>query len=65
VNAGLIAFMIAFQVIIRDILRGSPPACNGLICELFGVGNTGLLSDPRLIITAVALLFCTPLLLFR
>eukprot|EP00775_Hariotina_reticulata_P005172 gene5172-5410_t len=58
-------FGVVYLVIIRDILRGAPPACNGLICELFGIGNTGPLADPRLIIAAVALLFCTPLLLFR
>ena len=55
------------QVVIRDILRGTPPACNGLMCELLGPGWSlgGLLADGRVMVVAVALLLCAPLLLIR
>lgn len=53
------------QVVIRDILLGSPPTCSGLLCELFGLDPTGPLANPRVVIAAVALLLYAPLLLLR
>ncbi|WIA40039.1 hypothetical protein OEZ86_013460 [Tetradesmus obliquus] len=58
-------FGVIYLVIIRDLLLGTPPACNGLLCELFGMDPSGALADPRLVIAAVALLICSPLLLLR
>lgn len=47
-----------------DLLRGSPPDCNGLICLL-----TGLSGDPLLgrapVLLAVSLFVAAPLLLLR
>jgi ammonia channel protein AmtB len=53
------------QVVIRDLLLGTPPACNGLLCELLGIDPSAPFADPRLVIAAVALLICSPLLLLR
>jgi hypothetical protein len=47
------------------LLLGTPPACNGLLCELLGVNPAGFWANPKLVITAVALLVCSPLLLLR
>lgn len=58
-------FGVVYLVIIRDILLGTPPACNGLLCELFGLPPSSVLADPRLVIVALALLVCSPLLLLR
>jgi hypothetical protein len=51
--------------VIRDLLLGTPPACNGLLCELLEVDPSGPLANPKLVITAVALFICSPLLLLR
>ncbi|WIA17082.1 hypothetical protein OEZ85_013981 [Tetradesmus obliquus] len=58
-------FSVVYLVVIRDLLLGSPPHCNGLLCELLGLDPSGALADPRLVIAAVALLICAPLLLLR
>ena len=58
-------FGVVYLVIIRDILLGTPPACNGLLCELFGLPPSSVLADPRVVIVALALLVCSPLLLLR
>lgn len=58
-------FGVVYLVIIRDILLGTPPACNGLLCELLGLSTSSSLYDGRVVIVAVALLVCAPLLLFR
>lgn len=50
------------QVVIRDILLGAPPDCNGLLCEAFGPGAN---IDARLLVIAVAVLVCAPLLIMR
>jgi hypothetical protein len=49
--------------VIRDILLGMPPDCNGLLCEVFGPSVHAL--DARLVIIAVAVTVCAPLLLLR
>jgi hypothetical protein len=61
----LLLLSYALQVVIRDLLLGTPPACNGLLCELLGVDPAGPFANPRLVIAAVALFICSPLLLLR
>jgi hypothetical protein len=58
-------FGVVYLVILRDILLGTPPDCNGLLCELFGLPVSSALYDARLVIILLALLVCSPLLLFR
>lgn len=58
-------FGVVYLVIIRDILLGTPPACNGLLCELFGLPTSSILYDARLVIILLALLVCCPLLRLR
>jgi hypothetical protein len=58
-------FGVVYLVIIRDILLGSPPECNGLLCELFGLPTSSMLCDGRLVLVMLALLVCCPLLLLR
>lgn len=58
-------FGVVYLVIIRDILLGTPPACNGLLCELFGLPTSSVLFDGRLLLLLLALLVCCPLLLLR
>lgn len=52
------------QVVIKDILLGTPPHCNGLLCEMFGIANSGPWANPAYIICGVALA-CAPFLLLR
>lgn len=49
-------------MVIRDVLLGEPPECNGLLCEAFGPSAN---IDARLLIIAVAVLLCAPLLTIR
>ena len=58
-------FGVVYLVIIRDILLGTPPSCNGLLCELLGLPPSSLLANPRLVLIVLALLVCAPLLLLR
>jgi len=61
-NCNTLLWCRSLQVVIRDILLGSPPECNGLLCEAFGPAAN---IDARLLIIAVAVLACAPLLLMR
>lgn len=54
--------LLSLQVVIRDILLGTPPECNGLLCEAFGPAAN---IDARLLIIAVAVLLCAPLMMLR
>jgi hypothetical protein len=58
-------FGVVYLVIIRDILLGTPPSCNGLLCELLGLPPTSFLANPRLVLIVLALLVCAPLFLLR
>jgi hypothetical protein len=53
------------QVVVADVLRGSPPeACNGLICLITGIDG-GPLLDRRLLLAVISLGVAAPLLLLR
>lgn len=52
------------QVVITDVLTGTPPACNGLICQLTGV-SSGPLVARRVVMLALAGGVAAPLLLLR
>eukprot|EP00879_Flechtneria_rotunda_P026543 GHRR01028310.1.p1 GENE.GHRR01028310.1~~GHRR01028310.1.p1 ORF type:complete len:468 (+),score=135.13 GHRR01028310.1:72-1475(+) len=58
-------FGVVYLVIIRDILAGTPPACSGLLCEVFGLNPSSTWTDPRLVCVAIAVVVCAPLLLLR
>jgi hypothetical protein len=51
-------------VVITDVLTGTPPQCNGLICQLTGV-REGPLVARRFVMLALAAGVAAPLLLFR
>lgn len=53
----------ALQVVIRDILLGDAPVCNGLLCEVFGPAATRI--NASLLIIFVALVAIAPLLTLR
>jgi len=58
-------FGVVYLVIIRDILLGTPPDCNGLLCEVLGLSPSSIFYDARVVILLVAVLVCCPLLLLR
>lgn len=58
-------FGVVYLVIIRDILLGTPPDCNGLLCEVLGLSPSSVFYDARVVILLVAVLVCCPLLLLR
>jgi len=49
------------QVVIADVLTGTPPACNGLICQLTGFES----SARRAVLLALSVCVAAPLLLLR
>eukprot|EP00878_Enallax_costatus_P023796 GHUV01025344.1.p1 GENE.GHUV01025344.1~~GHUV01025344.1.p1 ORF type:complete len:609 (+),score=133.44 GHUV01025344.1:956-2782(+) len=60
----LMPYAVYLQVVIKDILLGTPPHCNGLLCEIFGVANSGPWANPAYIICGVALA-CAPFLMLK
>ncbi|KIY97778.1 hypothetical protein MNEG_10186 [Monoraphidium neglectum] len=57
-------FCVVYLVVITDVLTGTPPQCNGLICQLTGV-REGPLVARRFVMLALAAGVAAPLLLFR
>ncbi|KAI8469238.1 MAG: transmembrane amino acid transporter protein-domain-containing protein [Monoraphidium minutum] len=59
-------FAVVYLVVITDVLVGTPPACNGLICELAGAAAAASpLLSRRAVLLALAGGVAAPLLLIR
>ena len=57
-------FVTVYLVVITDVLVGTPPLCNGLVCQLTGWAGGPLLAR-RFVLVALAGGVAAPLLLMR